>query len=449
MHRFLSLIVVLLAAASLRADPPTVAELVKQLGDPRFAVRETAQKELLKRGEGIVPELDRLVKGVDAETADRIGRVRYRLIGYKDDIRRLLADVHEGKDSAPVPIADQLRGLIADHQPGSGDLLLDILSGPQNQRYRQALRTFVATWNVATPDQIDAYVRRIVTLATRHRPRFPAKVGAMISFEAQLQEGWTGWPQPEPTGFTFKTRTTCYLDGKPYDKPYEYRYPFATAGWYRVGELAEGTHTIHAVMDYEFTQRGQTRRGAIRSKGSTFEVLSADTPDELVAPKSDVLTKVVREKFTIRESEHDPKAFTGVQVGTLPSQGVDHHWYPQVTWEPKKGITAGIHCPVRLLREPLDVDLCFDAEIHDVKTGTVYPCDPVVVRAKNVGRDWIVPKDVRAFANDRDGFVTVKVVLRPSRALALSDPRVRSYYPEPITSDEMRMKVYQKVEIQP
>ena len=46
-----------------------------QLGDPKFAVREAAQRELLKRGEGSVPELDNLAKGVDAETAERWGLV--------------------------------------------------------------------------------------------------------------------------------------------------------------------------------------------------------------------------------------------------------------------------------------------------------------------------------------------------------------------------------------
>ena len=77
-----------------------MADLVQQLGDPRFAVREAAQKELLRRGEGIVPELDELAKGADAETVERIGKVLYDLVGYKDDIRRLLAEVHDGQDSA-------------------------------------------------------------------------------------------------------------------------------------------------------------------------------------------------------------------------------------------------------------------------------------------------------------------------------------------------------------
>src|SRR5687767_14668844 len=138
MSRLLSLAAVVLLAGSLTAaDPPTLADLVKQLGDPRFAVREAAQKELLKRGEGIAPELERLKKGADAETVERIGKVLYNLVGYKDDIRRLLAEVHEGKDSSPLPISDPLRDLIAAHQPGSGNLLLDILADPKHRLHRR------------------------------------------------------------------------------------------------------------------------------------------------------------------------------------------------------------------------------------------------------------------------------------------------------------------------
>src|SRR5438093_1196411 len=140
MLRLTSLFTVILAVGAVRADSPRdVADLVKQLGDAKFATREAAQKELLKRGEAIVPELDRLAKSAEAETADRLRKVRYELVGYKDDIRRLLLDVHEGKDSGRVPISDELRSLIGSHQPGSGDLLVSILAQPEPRLYRRTL----------------------------------------------------------------------------------------------------------------------------------------------------------------------------------------------------------------------------------------------------------------------------------------------------------------------
>src|SRR4051794_9190885 len=115
MPRVLALVAVFLLAGSMRADTPSVADLVRQLGDPKFAVREIAQRELVRRGEGVVPELDKLAAGADPETADRIAKVRFALVGYKDAIRRLLGDVREGLevDSARVPVSDELRGLVA------------------------------------------------------------------------------------------------------------------------------------------------------------------------------------------------------------------------------------------------------------------------------------------------------------------------------------------------
>lgn len=445
MRRILVIFVVATLVGTACADSTDVATLVKRLGDPKFAVREAAQRELLNRGERIVPELDRLAKSSDAETAERLRKIRYELVGYKDDIRRLLTEVHEGKDSASVPVSAELRGLIANHQPGGGDVLLSILADRKHALYRRALRAFVSTWDVATPDQVDRYLQQSVALVTNHRPKFPAKVGAMISFDAQIRDGWTGWP---PIGgmkleFDFRCRTTRYIDGKPYEKPFECQYPFATVGWYKVGALSEGKHTINAVMEYEFTQRGEKRKGSIRSSESTFEVTSADTPDELIAAPSEQLTKRVRSGLLIGETEND------VMLGGLPeirfSQPAPDPWYPQVTWEGRPGKTAGVHCPVRMVREALDVDLCFEAEIEDVKTGSKFPADPVIVRQGQYGRNWIIPREARKFAQDRDGFVKVKVVLKPSRALALSDPRIAKYFGETIRTGELRMKIWQEV----
>jgi hypothetical protein len=446
MPRLLSLITLVLIGASVRADAPTVADLVKQLGDPKFAVREAAQKELLKRGEGIVPVLDRLAKSADAESVDRIARVRYNLVGYKDDIRRLLALVDEGKDRAPVPISDELRGLIAEHQPGSGNLLLEFLADPKHKLHRKAVGTFMAIWDAATPDQIDAYIQKTVILKTTHRAKFPAKVGAMISFEAQPLDGWAGWPLRDSKTFTFNTRTTRYLDGKPYDKPFEYRYPFATVGWIRVGELAEGKHTIHAVMEYEITQNGQKRKGEIRSKDSTFEVVSANTPDDLVAPKSDAQAARVKAALVIREtvfSRAEPRFGGRIVLNEDTAEAP-----PQVSWNVPGG-RAGLVCLMWELKEPLDFDLCFEVTLKDNKTGTVYPADPIVVPRGGRHGGYIYPREPQRFAKERDGLRGVTVDLRPSRGLALTDPRISKYFPDSITKGELLMRVIPKIEPPP
>ncbi|HEX3149918.1 MAG TPA: hypothetical protein VHR66_17710 [Gemmataceae bacterium] len=424
------------------ADPPAVADLVKQLGDSRFAVREKAHAELLKRGEAIAPELQKL-KVEDQETAERVGKVLYALVGYKDDIRRLLAETEDGKDRAPSPVAEELRGLIAAHQPGAGDLLLSLLADRKHPLHLQTLRTFVATWNVATPDQLDAFIRQSVSLKTEHRPKFPAKVAAMISFEAQLRDGWMAWPNQAPLNFTFRTRTTQYLDGKPYDKPFEYAYPFATVGWFRLDELAEGKHTIHAIMDYEFTQNGEKRKGSIRSRDSSFEIVAADTPDDLVAPRSTDVANLIQAAFFVRGV---PVEKDGNQVREIPSRDGFDQFPPQVSWQVAPNQRAGIRCVDWEVRAPLSVDLCFDVEIHDVKSGKVYPADPIRITGNAVGRGYCVPRDVREFAKDRDGLVPVKVVMKPSRALALTDVRMKKYYADAITTGELWMKVVPNIE---
>ena len=102
MLRFLCLVAVVAISTSLRAEsPPTVADLVKQLGDAKFANREAAQKALLARGEAVAPELNKIDKSTDAETTERVRKILYALVGYKDDIRRLLSKVQYGKDKTP------------------------------------------------------------------------------------------------------------------------------------------------------------------------------------------------------------------------------------------------------------------------------------------------------------------------------------------------------------
>src|SRR5947209_9734704 len=151
----------------------------------------------------------------------------------------------------------------------------------------------------------------------------------MIPFEARLRDDWAGWPNQDSTVFAFRTRTTRYLDGQPYDKPFEYPSPFATVGWFHLDKLSEGRHTIHAVLEYEITQQGQKRKGEIRSKESTFEILPANTPDDLLAPKSDATTKAVRGALTFEGVRTDQSPFSADIDRLLPTS----RYPPQVTWE--------------------------------------------------------------------------------------------------------------------
>jgi hypothetical protein len=438
--RFAALLCLTILVPSVRAEPPTVADLVRQLGHNRFAVREAAEAELLRRGEAIVPAMEGAAKGADAETVERVRRIRDALIGYRDEIARLLAaTVYYRSDAFPSRIHPDLRDLIARHQPRAADWLLTILADPRHPLQARARVAFLQAYPSATADQIDRYIQGQVFLTTNHRPKFPAKAGGTVPIIASIREGWAGWFSLDADKrLAITSRTTRYLDGKPYDKPFECREPFATVGSYRTGELPPGKHTIHAVLDYEFTHNGETRKGSIRSPDSTFEVVGADTPDDLIAPKSDELIKQVRTAFRIQETE-EPAA----ERQRTGERGLADWWRPQMEWT-ANGKRRGIHGPVWRLASPLDVDLCFEVEIRDVATGKVFPSEPIIVPRKYVvRRGYVLPvNDPHEFARDRDGFVTVRVKLTPSRGLALSNPEITRYYPEAIETSELRMKVF-------
>jgi hypothetical protein len=423
-----------------------VAALVKQLGDEKYAKREAAHKELLRRGEGIVPELDRLAPAADAETADRIRKVRGELLAYLEDIRRQLEGLPSRYSQREKPIPLGLRGLIERRQPRSGDLLLDLLAGPYSELRVSALQAFRDTWESLSADQLERFLRMQLTWHVAHRPRYPAKVDVKVYATFSARNGDLDyWPTlTGPRALALTTRTTRLLNGRPYEPTRRERYPYLGGGAYRVQELPVGKHTIQSALEYEFVHRGERRTGRIESVASHLEVTPADTPDDLIAPKSETLEKAVQSAFVV--SETDDNTF-------LPSPGPvalgivkADPWYPQSGWFVGDTLWLGLHVPRWHVKEALDVDLCFDVEVHDLKSGKRYPGGSLVVRRGETESGFLGPDDAKAFCAGRDGFVPVKVTLTPSRAVALSDPNVTRYYPGTITTPELRMKVYPRTE---
>ena len=433
MSRLLSLVAVVLLAGSLpAADPPTIADLVKQLGDPKFAVREAAQKELLRRGEGSAPELEKLAKGADAETVERIGKVRYALVGYKDDIRRLLRSIpNPGYPEAVVTIPVELRGLIAGHQPGAGDLLLRLIDDREDRLYVPAARAFVLTWEHQSADQMDAYIRRTLAVVTAQRVRFPAAVGTLVRYAPDLRFGASGWPAtggPDP--FKFRARAMLLLDGKACGPAHENGYPFSPGGWLPVAPVAEGKHTVQVELEYEFTHRGATRTGRVRSELATMVAGPNDTADAW-GPALGVRDKnFFRAALRVAHADEPSEAGRRFLVGADPPAVV---W-----WRSAREEWAGLGCPQWELAAPVATDLCFDVDIRDPRTGKAYPADPILVPRGKTGRGYIAPRDFRAFARGRSDEVRMDVVLTPSRRVAGFDPGPRQAYPEVIEFERQR-----------
>jgi hypothetical protein len=427
MLRICFAILVAMSVGSAYADSPAdVAALVKQLGDPKFASRELAQKELMKRGEAIVPELDKLAVTTDAETAERLRKIRYKLVGYKDDIRRLLSEMPERSYVGAVPVSEELRGLIADHQPAASDLLLSNLAKPR-EIFSQTLRTFVATWDHHTPDQIDRFVQLSFNPRVDHRAKYPAKVPILVSFRTYVVNGFEGWPPIRGEKlFAFASRTTCFVDGKVCDRPFDAHYPIARFGGFQLGELPEGKHSIHAVMEYEFTHREEKRKGEIRSKQSHFEVSAAHVVNTAVASTTVSSANFVRAALTVQSPRQQAKH---------GSNRIQDDWYePIVRWESAQGKITGLRCPEWAVLAPVNVDLCFEVEVRDLKSNKSYPADPIVVQKRQSGRGFIIPRDARTFAAGKEGDVRFEITFKPSRAAAATSPSVTSFFPETITS---------------
>jgi hypothetical protein len=415
-----------------------VPALVRQLADTEFARREAAEKALLRLGAEVVPVLDKLGPHEDAEVRTRLARVRRALVGFQDDIRSALAAVPAIPEDSRHPIPEELRLVIADNQPRSGDFLLSLIAGPRGKLYRPAVNAFVQTWDSMSATQLDAYLHHALVPKAQHRERYPQGVDAGIAFLYHLRHGCGSWP----AGGTFQltTHTRHFLDGKPYGRPYDGRGPISTTGWVWTKDLALGKHSCSLEVSYEFSHGGRKQSGRLRSAEFTFTMAPADTPDDLIAPNDAATDRLVRKslRFAERESAFNPpipRPGDPVEPDRPPRR-------PQITWEGPGGKRCGLSTVCWNVAAPLPVDLCFEVELHDQKTGKVFPCDPLVLRKGEAHWGYVCPRDAVGFARGRTGEVPVKVVLKPSRKVALTSTEVTRYYPGSINSEVLTVQVF-------
>lgn len=415
-----------------------VISLVEKLGHDQYYQREAAQRALLKEGPAILPVLDKLGPQADPEIQFRLRTLRYRLVGFLDDIRRCLAASPEIEHESRPSLPPELQGLISSHQPKSGDLLLSIIADPENKLNRRATNAFLHTWDSMTRAQIETYFRHAMKPWVRLRKQYPQHVDASIAMGYSVRYAWGGWPSEKD--FQMQTATTHFLDGKPYGKPFAYEGPMAGTGWVRTEDLAIGKHSFHLLTEYKFVRDGRTCTGRMESQKYEFEIVPAETPDDLVAPNDTQVDELVRKSFQFLEIRH---SLGGPLINqTRPLGPEEDPWEPQITWESGTGESGGLHMPLWRLTAELPVDLCFEVEIHLQQTGKVFEGDPLVVPKGMKTEGYFFPRQsVSEFARGREGFIPLKLVLKPSRAMALTDTRVTRYYPGRITSEVLRAKV--------
>jgi hypothetical protein len=431
----LALVLAQQEAFTVRADM-----FIRQLGHPLFTQREAAQDALLAMGERVVPLLEHRRAAADLETQRRIDRIRYQLVGYAEDILAFLAKLPSDDPDKRVDVPAYAVSAVALAQPKSGDLLLRLIADEKHKLRRAAVRLFCVTWTSASAAQLERYFQAAFVLKAYHRDRYPRGVPAMIEMRYYLIDGWLGFPKD----MQWQTTTTHYLDGKPHGRPYNYGYPgpAATTGWIKTDQLAEGRHTLHSTVEYEVKHPGGVQHGKVRSPDYTFEVIPADAPNDLIAAANTAVDEQVKKLFVIREHERDEPG-AGPIIERFPEGRIDP-WQPQITWTNEAGKPAGLHVPMWKLSQALPVDLCWEVEMREVATGKTWPCDVLIAKRGKIGQGYFTPREARAFCAGRAGFVDVELRLTPSRAWALSDPDVTSYYPGSITR-RLRCKVFTEV----
>jgi len=351
------------------------------------------------------------------------------------ELRQMLAQLAmiEFDDSRP-DIPDGLKELILELQPPSGDALLEIIADPEDDLNRRATNVLIKVWNSLSPRQIETYFKAAMTASVDARPEYPQGLKALVDTGYQIRYGWGGWPDVDD--ITIRTTSYWTLDGRRNVKPFHYEGPAAGTGWIPLYDLSLGRHTAQTVTGYEVTYDGRTYSGTVRSEDVTFQIVSADTPDHLVAPSDPEVDELVRRSFQISQTRERPQ-------GSY-SRGLDSAWPPQIHGRRQGEYDEWALCvPVYDVTEPLPVDLCFEVQLHLEETAEVFEGDPIVVPRGEVWGGHFFPRHgLRDFVEGREGFIPLRVVLTPSRELALTSTKVTQYYNRSITSPVLRAKGY-------
>jgi hypothetical protein len=126
--------VLLLTAATVAADPrssgagPSPADLVQQLGHPRFAVREAAAKKLVEMGAAAVPALTDGTKSTDEEVRNRSAVLlpQARAADWRRRADAYLAD-KDGKQKHDLPLLAEWEKVTGKPDAGSRQLFADMI----------------------------------------------------------------------------------------------------------------------------------------------------------------------------------------------------------------------------------------------------------------------------------------------------------------------------------
>lgn len=258
----------------------------------------------------------------------------------------------------------------------------------------------------------------------RHRESYPQGIYASAQGYSLIPMGYVFLRSSEARSLDSETKT--FYNG-------EQAFPRGThgLGWRAdashigFGRLPAGNYTVQLKTTYTFKLGDMVVEGANASPEYEVEITAADTPDDLAAAVDDKLIAQVE---------------ASVQVGTR--EEAREVTYSRPLGDGKFQPTKKIVVPAIKITEPLPVTICVRPEIYVPGEEKPLRRTPWIVLAGNTNtrvlENWV--GDARlskliAQAPGSEGKVPAKLVLRPSRAEALSDIAVKKYYPRTIERD--------------
>jgi BlaR1 peptidase M56 len=367
-----------------------------------------------------------------------------RRLGERDLVMANLRREFEAFPLFHAPqVSSNLRRLVLEGRPDSVDFLISRIGDGTGMVQDPASFILASLWDQLDRPQIERYLKANMTHFVQQRAAYPAGVDAGIAVGVRFRSDYGGLPRNQKV--TSETVTTHFLDGNQVGEPFRYPLHTTISHWYRTRELGVGRHTFRLATDYTFKSGGETYTGRLESGEYSFEIIAADSPNALAVPASSRLDQQVRDSLVIADVEEPP------EVPGLPekspeqiAQRAANLWRPQIGYGGARG--TSLHMPVWRLREPLPFDLCFRVDFQIEGTETIIPGIELVVFAGDARGFYFSPAnfdDALKFRQhaDKEGFVPIRVILTPSQALALTHPRVKNYYPAPIKSDVVRVRV--------
>ncbi len=361
-----------------------------------------------------------------------------------ENIRREVIAIPEFHSPKVPP---NLQRLVQEHQPAAGDFLVKLIKSDAPNLEQAAASVFADAWDSMNQEQIESYLLATMTHSVDQRSQYPQGVDGMIGMGPRHRPGYLGMPPDRK--YSAETITTLKLDGVQVDQPIKYPGLGSLSHWVKTKDLSLGRHTLQLATKFTFMRGTETYRGEFKSPEFVFEMVPADTADNLIAPPDEQLNRLVREALLFAETEYELDHPPGRENFNrlTPEPPESEKWRPQIGYgENKFGIT-NLHAPVWKLTKRLPVDLSFSVEFHVENTDIVIRCNDLVSLAVDGERgsyfsphDYGMPTEMIKHA-DKDGFVSGRLVLKPSRAAALTDPKIKRYFGGEITSKPVRFKL--------